>query len=46
MTFSNPAGQAAAAASGYVRALLDLLGSREPLEVLQELLPWLRGSGR
>jgi hypothetical protein len=42
MTFSNPAGQAAAAASGYVRALLDLLGSREPLEVLEELLPWLR----
>ena len=43
MTFSNPAGHAAAAASGYVRALLDLLGSREPIDVLQELLPWLRG---
>ncbi len=41
MTFSNPAGHAAAAASGYVRALLDLLGSREPLDVLEELLPWL-----
>jgi hypothetical protein len=28
MTFSNPAGHAAAAAFGYVRALLDLLGSQ------------------
>jgi DinB superfamily len=42
MTFSNPAGHASAAASGYVRGLLDLLGSREPIDVLQELLPWLR----
>lgn len=41
MTFSNPAGTAVAAASGYVRALLDLLGPRDPLEVLGELLPWL-----
>jgi DinB family protein len=41
VTFSNPAGTAAAAASGYVRALLDLLGPRDPLEVLGELLPWL-----
>jgi hypothetical protein len=41
MTFSNPAGNAPAAASGYVRALLDLLGSRNPIEVLGELLPWL-----
>jgi hypothetical protein len=41
MTFSNPASGAAAAASTYVRALLDLLGSREPLEVLPELMPWL-----
>jgi hypothetical protein len=41
VTFSNPAGSATAAASGYVRALLDLLGSREPLEVLAELPEWL-----
>ena len=42
MTFSNPAGAAAAAtASAYTRALLDLLGDRDPLEVLAELLPWL-----
>ena len=41
MTFSNPASGAAAAATTYVRALLDLLGPREPLEVLPELLPWL-----
>lgn len=43
MTFSNPAGNAAAAATGYVRALLDLLGPREPIEVLDEMLPWLTG---
>jgi len=41
MTFSNPAGNAAAAAAGYVRALLDVLGNRAPLEVLNELVPWL-----
>jgi hypothetical protein len=41
MTFSNPAGQAAAAAQSYVKALLELLGDRQPLEVLSELLPWL-----
>ena len=42
MTFSNPAGPAAVAgASAYTRALLELLGTREPLEVLGELGPWL-----
>ncbi len=41
MTFSNPAAVAAASASGYVRALLDLLGDRDPLDVMPELLPWL-----
>jgi hypothetical protein len=41
VTFSNPAGNAAAAASAYVRALLDLLGPRDPLAVMRELLPWL-----
>lgn len=41
MTFSNPAGNAVAAASGYVRALLEVLGNRDPLEVLTELVPWL-----
>lgn len=42
MTFSNPAGVAAAAgASSYTRALLDVLGHRDPLEVLGELIPWL-----
>ena len=39
MTFSNPAGGAAAAATAYVRALLDLLGDREPLEVLPSSCP-------
>lgn len=41
MTFSNPAADAARSASAYVRALLDLLGSRDPLEVLEELVPWV-----
>jgi DinB superfamily len=41
VTFSNPAGNAAGAASGYVKALLDVLGSRDPLEVMSELVPWL-----
>jgi hypothetical protein len=41
VTFSNPAGNATAAASGYVQALLDLLGSQDPTAVLGELLPWL-----
>ncbi len=40
-SFANPAGNAAAAAPVYVRALLDLLGTRHPLEVLPELVPWL-----
>jgi DinB superfamily len=42
MTFSNPAGAAAAAtASAYTRALLDVLGSRDPVDVLSELMPWI-----
>ena len=41
MTFSNPAAGAPAAASAYVRALLDLLGGRDPLDVAAELVPWL-----
>ena len=41
MTFSNPAANAAASAKTYVRALLDLLGDRQPLDVLPELMPWL-----
>jgi hypothetical protein len=41
VTFSNPAGNATAAASTYVRGLLDLLGSRDPLDVLSEMVPWL-----
>ena len=41
MTFSNPASSAAASAGAYVRALLDVLGERDPLEVLGELDGWL-----
>jgi len=41
VTFANPAGNAAAAAAGYTRALLELLGDRDPLAVAGELLPWL-----
>ena len=42
VTFSNPAGALAkAGAAAYTRALLDVLGSRDPIEVLGELVPWL-----
>ena len=42
MTFSNPAGAAAAAtASTYTRALLDVLGDRDPVDVLGQLMPWI-----
>jgi uncharacterized damage-inducible protein DinB len=41
MTFSNPARTAAASAAAYVRALLEILGDREPLAVLSELPDWL-----
>jgi hypothetical protein len=41
VTFSNPARSAAAAADGYVRALLEVLGERDPLQVLSELPGWL-----
>jgi len=40
-SFSNPVGAAAAAATGYVQALLAVLGDRDPFNVLNELLPWL-----
>jgi hypothetical protein len=41
VTFSNPAANASEAASGYVRALLDLLGESNPIEVLSELPRWI-----
>ena len=41
MTFSNPASNAAASAGAYVRALLAVLGERDPLEVMEELDGWL-----
>ena len=41
MTFANPAGAAAAAAQTYVRALLDLLGDQDPLEIAAKQLSWL-----
>ena len=41
MTFANPAGGATAAAQTYVRALLDLLGDQDPLEIAAKLLSWL-----
>jgi hypothetical protein len=46
MTFSNPAGQATAAAGAYVRALLEMLGSRDPLDVMEEQVSWLEARVR
>jgi len=40
-TFSNPAGTAPAAAAGYTRAILEVLGDRDPLVVMTELVPWI-----
>ncbi len=44
MSFSNPASGATAAAAGYVRSLLDLLGDRDPFAVHEELVPALRAA--
>jgi hypothetical protein len=41
VTFSNPAANAAASARSYVQALLEVLGDRQPLDVLPERMPWL-----
>jgi hypothetical protein len=41
VTFSNPAASATASARAYVQALLEVLGDRQPLDLLPELLPWL-----
>jgi hypothetical protein len=45
-TFSNPAGSAAAAATEYVKTLLDLLGDRDPLTTMAELVPWVQSRTR
>ncbi len=42
MTFSNPAGRAAANAHAYREAVTALVGQREPLDVLGELPEFLR----
>jgi DinB superfamily len=45
MSFTNPAGAAAkAAAPAYVKALLDVLGPRDPFEVLAQQETATRGS--
>ena len=40
-SFANPAGNAGAAAPAYVRALLEFLGDRDPLEVAADQMAWL-----
>jgi uncharacterized damage-inducible protein DinB len=40
--FSNPASRSLAEASAYTEAILGLLGSRDPMEVLRETPPALR----
>lgn len=39
--FSNPVGRAPDQAQAYVRSILDLLGGRDPLEVMQRTAPEL-----
>lgn len=41
MTFSNPAGSAAANAQAYRAAVIGLVGDRDPLAILAELPDWL-----
>lgn len=41
--FANPATNAKEAASGYVRALFDVLGDRDPLEVMSRTHQEIRG---
>ena len=43
-TFANPAGGAQDSAAAYTAALLDLLGARDPLSVLEETPAALRGA--
>lgn len=45
MTFTNPASGAAAAAGEYTRQLLELLGGREPLPLMQQLAARVRAAG-
>ena len=40
-TLSNPAAGAADAGAAYTQALLDVLGDRDPFDVLGELAPWM-----
>ena len=40
--FANPAGETGAAADAYTRALLDLLGDRDPFVVQEATVPALR----
>ena len=42
--FTNPAGSAAEAGREYTRALLGLLGDRDPRTVMGEQVHWLRGA--
>lgn len=42
--FTNPAGRAPEQAAAYVRAILDLLGDRDPLEVQSQLADELRAA--
>lgn len=41
--YSNPASGAAEDAAAYIKAVLELLGDREPLEVLATTVSWCRG---
>lgn len=46
MSFSNPAGSDRQATDSYVRALLELLGSRDPVGILDDIIPQLESLTR
>lgn len=46
MSFSNPAGSARDAVQGYVRALLEVLGKRDPIGILDDVIPQIESLTR
>lgn len=46
MSFSNPAGSDRQATDSYVRALLELLGKRDPIGILDDVIPQIESLTR
>jgi len=46
MSFSNPAGSAKEDAGSYVKALLEVLGDRDPIGILDDIIPQIESLTR